>query len=533
MFRLYTGILLSLLSLPSYPEASHSAEISTPSVEESAARPCIRLNRINLDDDQLNDKEQEKLFREYIGRCIDGALLKAVIADASGFYISRGNITTKPYLRKQTISDGQIDITVLKGTIENIVDASTNQSNARIKTAFAFQQGKLLNLRDLETALEMMNRPPSSDARFEIKPGSRTGTSVVAIKSQDTLPFHLSLGLTGRENLKDENPYLTAELSVDNPLNINDILTFRYNGSSIQQKYQSNRGGEINYSFPVASYLIEVVGSQFSYRQGVTGLNDTFLSRGDTQAVRLKVSKVLMRNQKNKLSAALSLYHKDTKNYFSDQLIDVSSYKTTLAQFDLAHTWLHSWGQLTTAYSYYQGTDWFGARNDRYFSSQGGAADRAKLQFKKHTLDLSLLYYLFNPGNQFSSSFHLQRSNDNLHDSDKLTVGSDYTVRGYLNRNLFGNNAWYVKNDLTKTWALNIDRSLLQQFSMFVGGDFGNVACEADNRGNCGKIYGAAAGFNTKSEHLETSFVWSQPLKRLTQTFKLRSLFKFDLTWRF
>lgn len=508
--------------------------MATAVAQESASQRCVELNRIDLDENELLSKnQQKKLFNQYIGDCIDGDLLKAIITDISDFYIKRGNITTKPYLKKQTITDGQIDVSILKGTIEDIVDAATNASNTKIKTAFAFQKGKVLNLRDLETSLEMMNRPPSSDARFEIRPGSKYGASMVDIKSTETYPFHFKIGASGREYLSDNKLELTADFSADNLFNINDILTLRYNGSRVQEEYQSNKGGELNFSFPIASYLMEFVRSDVSYRQGVYGLNDTYLSKGDTKGTRVRISKILMRNQKNKFSAALSVYHKNTKSYFSNQLIDVSSYKTTLAQFDLIHTYLQSWGQLTTTYSYYQGTDWFGARTDDYTSAEINLSSQAMLQFIKHSADINLLYYLNDRSYHVTSNLRFQRTNNMLYDNDKLTVGSDYTVRGYLNTNLYGNNALYIKNDMTKTWPINHNQSLLQRVSISIGIDYGKVECEADNQSSCGETYGTAVGISTQANNLSTSFVWSKPLKKIDENHELKGLFKFDVTWKF
>lgn len=508
--------------------------MATAVAKESAVQRCVALNRIDLDENKILTKNlQHKLFQQYIGECIDGEMLKAIIANISNFYIKRGNITTKPYLKQQSISDGQIDISVLTGIIAKIVDVKTDSTNTRIKSAFAFQKGAILNLRDLETALEMMNRPPSSEATFEIRPGDKNGESIVEIKNTATYPFRLEIGANGREKLNDNKLQLTADFAADNLFNINDILTLKHNGSRVQKEYQSNNGGELNFSFPIANYLIEFVRSETSYRQGVYGLNDTYLSKGDNEGSRLRVSKILMRDQNNKFNVALSVYHKNTKSYFSNQLIDVSSYKTTLAQVDLTHTYLQSWGQLTTTYSYYQGTDWFGARTDDYVSAEASAPNQAKLQFIKHSSDINLRYYPKVRGYQVTSNLHLQRTNDTLYDNDKLTVGSDYTVRGYLNTNLYGNNALYLKNDVIKTWQLNQHPAFLQSISTSIGLDYGKVDCETDNQSSCGEIYGTAIGISTQGEKLTTSFVWSKPLKKIDGNHELKGLFKFDVIWKF
>ena len=502
--------------------------------EAGVAQSCVTLLVVDLDEHEiLKDAQQQTLFEQYMGQCIDGAMLKAIVSDASSFYMDRGYITTRAFLKSQNILDGQVQVSVLKGYVSDIVDAETQSNNMALRTAFAFQHGEVLNLRNIETSLEMMNRPTSSKASFNIKPGIDPGSSVVVVKDERSSPYHLKLGIGGRKNLNDKNLYLTGEFILDNPLNINDILKINYNGSRVQKDYQSNNGVEVNYSFPIASYLFEIVGTDFTYRQGVRGNNDIYLSSGATQGLRARLSKILFRNQTNKLSAALSISHKNTKNYFSNQVIEVSSYRTTLAQADLIHTYVQPWGQLTTTYSYYQGTDWFGARTDGYISAETGTLAQARLQFKKHSLDSNLLYYFNDKSYQWSSNAHIQYSNDLLYDNDKLTVGSDYTVRGYSSFNLYGNNAWYIKNDLKKTWQTGFDSSLLQNISLSVGLDYGEVKCEQDNLSSCGSIVGTALSLSSQGKHLHTNIVWSKPLKKINNTFRKDDLFIFDMTWEF
>ena len=145
---------------------------------------CVKLHQVDVADSELLSKaEQDNLFQPYLGQCIDGKLLKALISDVSAFYMDRGDITTRAYLKSQNIQDGVIRISVMKGFVEDIVDADSHASNASIATAFAFQQGKILNLRDIETALEMVNRPSSVQASFAIKPGAKPGASVVEVKA--------------------------------------------------------------------------------------------------------------------------------------------------------------------------------------------------------------------------------------------------------------------------------------------------------------------------------------------------------------
>ncbi|MDQ7011543.1 MAG: ShlB/FhaC/HecB family hemolysin secretion/activation protein, partial [Mariprofundaceae bacterium] len=366
-----------------------------------------------------------------------------------------------------------------------------------------------------------------------IKPGNQPGASIIEVNERDTSPWHLQLGLTGRRQAGRNEGFVTAEFSLDNPLNINDILTFRLNGEAVQRRHQSTRAGEIDYSFPVSSYLLEFIVSKSFYRQGIQGINDTFLAEGNTTGFRTKISKVLMRNRTNKLTLAASVIHNNTKNLLASQLIQVSSYKTTVAQLDVTHLWLWRRGSLTTIYSYERGMDWFGARKDGFFGAQTGSPGQARLQFVKHELDVSLDAGLPFGGIRLTSRAHLQRTLDALFDSDKLSVGGDYTVRGYPDGGLYGNNAWYVRNELTKSWAMNLNPAMLQSVSLFGGYDYGHVRCEADNPLSCGTIHGVVAGFRTQGRHASAAFTAAWPLKKVSASFRRRPTLRLDMTWGF
>lgn len=496
-------------------------------------KKCNRLKQIDIKKDNLfSSIEQKKLSQKYLTKCIDGKLLKSLLADISNFYSQKGYITTKPYLKPQNIKDGQLDIDIAKGMIEDIIHSETNTTSGKITTAFIGQKGKVLNLREIETSLEMINRVSSSKAIFQIRPSKKKGASILVIKTEQTTPLHLTLGVSGSRSLKDNNPYLTANLALDNLLNINDIFTFTLNGSRIQEEYQSSKGKEFNYSFSVGSYLLEFIKSYSTYRQGVDGINDIYLSDGDTIGTKVKISKIVSRDQKNKYKLAFMVYHKGTKNYFENELIETSSYKTTLAQINLIHTFIQKWGQVNTTYSIYQGKDWFGARGDDYNGGETNYKKDEKLEFNKYTLSSNLVYYLPNKTYQINSNFHLQYANDNLYSSDKISIGSSSSVRGYSS-NYFGNTAWYIKNDLVKDISLNLYEPLFQNLSLYIGLDYGKVPCRSDNTQSCGEMYGSGTGFRTNGKNFSTNFSWNRALKKLSDDFQIKNQFTYNFTIKF
>jgi len=495
---------------------------------------CIVLKNLNLSENEIVTlKDKELILKDRVGKCIDGVLLKSLLKDINSLFMNKGFVTTKAYIKQQEIKDGRVEIDIVKGEIEDIISDDISSNSFLLDTAFIGQKKRLLNLRELETSLEMINRVPSVDAKFEIKPGKSHGKSIIDVEIKEKNPIHLTLGTSGTKPLNDNNLNLTAVLSVDNPLNLNDILTYTYNGSRIQEEYQSTKGSEVNYSVAVGSYLVEFIYSDTSYRQGIEGLDGIYLSNGKTLGKQFKVSKMLFRNQFNKFESSILLNHKNTKNYFENTLIEVSSYKTTQLELDLKHTFLQTWGSLITSYSYHNGLDWFGARGDQDSSIEENLVSNEKLLFKKHTLDIELAYYFAQRKYQFNPTFHLQYSDDLLYNNDQVSIGNTYSVRGYSFLNLIGNNGWYFKNDFLRHLNINLQDNLLKQLSIFLGFDYGKVKCESNNQNNCGEIYGSALGFKTISDGLSLDFTWSKPLKKLNQEFDSGVLFNFYITMEF
>lgn len=491
---------------------------------------CVPLTRVDVGESEIfSPAAQRRLLAPFFGRCVDADLLRELLNAVSAYYLDLGFVTTRPYLREQNILDGQVEIEVLVGTVESIVDADSNARNSRISSAFAFH-GEVLSLRELETSLEMIERVPSVSARIEIRPGTAQGGSIVAIKSTEAERFRLELGINAETDLDSQ---LSLRAAYDNPLNINDIIEFRYNHGDVRESFQSNRSRELNYSFPLGSFLWALAYRDIEFEQRVQGINESLLSEGESQTAKLSLSKLIARAQVHKVRLGLALELKDSKSFFENQLIDVSSYKTSQVQLELQHTWLRSWGQVFTRYAYYEGLDSFGARDDDYFTLEDGSENEARLQFEKFIIDSSL-YYQHKPGWFSNARLVLHYSDDILFINDQLSLGSPYTVRGYKTA-LSGSNAWYLRYDLVRQLRavnrLDGDESLAKSLSLGFGIDYGEVRCEVDNSDTCGEIYGLGVNLDIVDKNFSGHLHWGHPLKQIGDDIGDEDRFLLDLRW--
>ena len=501
------------------------------SVHASEATNCVALASVDIEANEiLAPSEWQALIEPYLGACIDVELTRDLLSAISDDLIEDGYVTSRPYLLEQDISDGQIDIRILPGIIEKIIDADSGGSNGKIATAFLFND-KILNLRELETSLEQIERVSSITANIEIRPGSQQGGSIVAIKTVESDPLKFELGANAQTDLDDQLSFL---VNWDNPLNINDILQYRLNNGELRESFQSNRSSELVYSFPLGGYLLELSHSDINFKQRVQGSNGSFLSEGDTLADKLRVSKIVARNRSNRVTLGLSLEIKDTDNFFEGESVDVSSYKTSQVQLELQHDWYQPWGRLGMRYIYHQGLDSFGARDDDYFTRADDSESEARLQFEKFSIDSRLIRYLDGPTWYLDMNLHLQYSDDILFDSDKLNLGSPYTVRGYSSA-LSGSNVWYLRSDIT--WQLespgipSSTNRLTKSIALSLGLDYGEVKCEIDNSDVCGEIYGAGLGLVMWDSNFSGRLLWGHPLKKIGDDIGDEDHFLLDLRW--
>ncbi len=500
------------------------------------AADCIRLRNLQVEDEGLISRSQLETWQaDHVGQCVDRKLIAAILQSINNDLLQRGYVTSRAFIKPQDVRDGALVISIFPGRIARIVEKPQMETTPLIVTAFSRQQGQVLNLRDLETALETIERLPSVSAEFDIVPSQEQGYSEVVVKVRETRKWRLQLGFSFND---DENePKATISYQQDNPFRVNDQLRVRYNDDALRSSTQGNEGWELGYEFPLGNYLLDVAVGDLSYKRWVSGLNDRYLSEGDTRTLSLAVSRTVFRDQDDRATLGLSLAHKNTETFFAGERIDVSSFKTTVADLSLSHTRLASWGSLVSTIHLYQGLDWFGARDDDYFGQESGLEDDAVLQFTKWTINEQLNMPFAHSRWAWRSQLHAQYADDLLYSSEQISVGSLYTVRGYQVP-LSGSRGYFFRNDLVRSFTeertdpFDAEPSS-KRLSWHVGLDYGEVACRGGQNESCGIVSGLGLGFDLSSTHFQMALRWGYPLKKTQYDAADDSRFDVFVTWMF
>lgn len=460
-------------------KTSMYTDVQTISLEQdsNASKACLNINNIDTEDITLISKrERNKIVSPYLNRCNTMQDINTLVKEINNIYIKEAYVTSRAYIKPQNMREGYLKISVMEGKIEKVIG-----NNISTKLIFPFVEGSYLNLRDLEIAIEQLNRLQSVQATMAINPGKKEGYSQIIMKGKTTgTRMHGSLGVNSFGTSKSGKYQLSGSLSIDNPLTINDILKVNLNTTNKQDNQNSSIGNSISYGLPIGRSYLEFSYSKFSYNQIVNGLNIDYESKGESENFQGKLEYKLFHNKTQKGKLDFSLIRKKNDNYLAGVFLDTSSSKLTVFQMGYTHNFMSKSWDSYVLLKYYRGLSWFNAKS----------GVKTSPTFHKYTMDISYNKKLKGKGvpTQYNFSFHGQYAKEGILGSEQIGMGGPYSVRGFKNEGqISGNKGFYIRNELAFNQKL-AKGSLNPYLSL----DYGVVARNKQSYG--GKILGVAIG---------------------------------------
>lgn len=163
-----------------------------------------------------------------VGKCLGTQGISIVLERAQNALVARGFVTSRALTEPQDISKGTLMLTVVPGRVRAVRFADKNGKTmaapTSLATAVTAQPGDILNLRNVEQALENFKRVPTADADIQITPADRPDHSDLVIAYQSTTPVRLSLALDDSGGKSTGRYQSSATFSWDNPLGLNDLF---------------------------------------------------------------------------------------------------------------------------------------------------------------------------------------------------------------------------------------------------------------------------------------------------------------------
>jgi hemolysin activation/secretion protein len=410
------------------PEAVVPAQ-AQPSVEVKMMVKSIHVSG----NTSIATAKLEALLSDLVGSEHTLAELNDGAERITAYYREHGYIVSRAYIPPQEIKDGAVMIGVQEGRIgEQRIQNQSRLSNQQAEEYLnAIKSGDVLQAAPVERAILLLNETPGvGAARATLQPGASVGSTDLVVELSPSEPYYANIQVDNYGSYFTGENRLGAELALNSPLMIGDLITFRALVTDQNLTY-----GYFAYQVPVGGSGLRV---GVTYSGTSYSLNNEFASlrtQGTATIGSIFTVYPFIRSQQTNLAATLTLENK----LLNDEYVITSV--TTEKQVDLA----------TIGFTFNH-RDYFGGGGITMFNlslAKGNLSmDDISLFIDKNTLNtngpFSRINYNLNRMQRLSESNQLflalsgQYANKNLNSSEQLSLGGAYGVRAYPQGEAFG-----------------------------------------------------------------------------------------------
>ncbi|MDO9404670.1 MAG: ShlB/FhaC/HecB family hemolysin secretion/activation protein [Polaromonas sp.] len=453
-----------------------------------------------------------------LGRCLGAEAIQAVAGRAQAALIARGFVTTRVLVEPQDLSGGTLKLTVVPGRIRNIRFATNEDHRGQVWNALPASSGDLLNLRDIEQALENFKRVPTAEADIQITPtgpdgapanAGQAGESDLVITYRQGFPARIALSADDSGTRATGRYQGSVTLSYDNPLTLNDLFYVSRSGD-----LHGNRGGQgvrgtggstVHYAVPFGYWLLGATASSNRYHQTVAGLNQDYVYSGENNNLEIKLSRLVYRDVARKTTLSVRAFRRDARNFIDDT--EVQNQRRVVGGYELSASHREFLGSSTLDLNlaYKRGTGAFGAMPapEELF---GEGTSRMKL----FTLDagFSVPFQLASQTFRYSGQLRAQMDRSRLTPQDRFAIGGRYTVRGFDGESsLSAERGWLVRNEVSAALGNSGQQA-------YAGLDHGEVGGPSARWLVGRRLTGLVVGVRGQLQHLQYELFIGAPLRK-------------------
>ena len=415
--------------------------------------PCFPIDQIKLEGDQAARFASALAAADDMrGRCLGGTGINVVLARVQNALIAQGYVTTRVVAAPQDLLGGILTLVLVPGRVRAVRFAPAKggaTSPARYWNAVPARPGDVINLRDIEQALENFKRVPTAEADIELLPGAAPGESDLLIKWRQDRRWRFNLSIDDSGSDATGRYQGNATLSLDNPLGLQDLFYVSVShdlNRAPSAGSRGTRGHAAHYSVPYGYWLLALSGGESAYRQTVVGASQNYVYGGTSRNLEAKLSRVLYRDATRKVGAFARAYQRNSGNDIDHTQIEVQ--RRRMGGFELGLTDKEFVGPATLEanLAYKRGTGAFGtlAAPEELF---GEGSSRPRII----TADFGLTLPFELGGGRFDYQGNLraQWNRSTLIAQDRFAIGGRYTVRGFDGvASLSAERGWLTRNEL-------------------------------------------------------------------------------------
>ncbi|HWV14977.1 MAG TPA: ShlB/FhaC/HecB family hemolysin secretion/activation protein [Cellvibrio sp.] len=480
--------------------------------------PCFIINTISLSGEYAEkfqwalaaaDKASADTEDKVQGRCLGGQGINLVMKRIQNAMVANGFVTTRILAGPQDLKTGTLALTLVPGRVGQI--QFQNSPYTQKWNALPIREEKLLNLRDIEQALENIRRVPSLNADIQIMPGSaanaKPGESDIIIKTERTSSYRLNAAVDDSGSDATGKYQGSLTLSLDHWWSLNDLfyLTLNRDLGGGDPGNRGSQGYNVYYSIPLSYWLFSLTTSSNDYHQEVAGAFESYNYSGESQNSDISVSRLIYRDAVRKTTLALHGWSRASKNFINDAEVGVQRRQMAGWQFDISHREFMGQKVLDFALNYRQGTGAFGSLKAPEENFDEGTARPIIISASTQvSVPWSVGEHYFN----YSGSIRAQQNNTPLVPQDRFSIGGRYTVRGFDGEStLLAERGWLLRNDMG--W-----RIFQTGQQLYMGIDYGSVSGPSSESLVGTHLSGAVLGLRGGYKSLSYDIFIGQPLEK-------------------
>ena len=513
-----------------------TSEISNIILNEE---PCFIINEI-----LLTGKDSHK-FKQYLkkasknvnfkkGSCLGKNSINTIYDAFYNEILKSGFITTTINLPSQNLKSKTLKFEIIPGKIDtiNINDKNFTKNRASIFTSFGInKKGDILNLRDIEQALEVLQNASNGNVSFKLIPSNKENYSDIKITKEEKLPLNLSLSFDNLGSRATGKYQGGVNLNALNLMGFNEIWyssysknIFKADKQSVENDTKRGKTDNIYYgiTIPYKRFSLDFNEYRYNYDQAIPGAFGVYKYSGKSKRRNLTINYLYHRDQISKNSIFFRLWEKENKNYIEDYELDNQRKKTAGYEIGLSSQIFIENGHVVFGATYKKGTGARGAlrapQEDYNDGTNRFEIISVDFNFNKSSLNVPLTY---------DFKFHGMWNNRPLTMQERLNIGGYYTVRGFDGEmSLVGDRGYYIRNTL--------EYGISNNHFMYAAFDFGKVSGKSSNYMTDNTLVGYGIGLKGYFKRkLQYDIFLGFPLNKPEFFETDKNVLNFNLTYNF
>lgn len=478
--------------------------------------PCFKIDRVVLTGEQSEDfqwalRAANPSDDPVLGQCIGSAGINLTMKRIQNAIIAKGFITTRVLAQAQDLNQGTLSLVLVPGRIKHIRFAPGTSSRANYWNAMPAAPGDVLNLRDIEQALENFKRVPTAEADVQITPAegadAQPGESDVVIAWKQAIPVRVSLSVDDSGSKQTGKYQGNVAVSLDNLATLNDLfyISFNHDLGGGQSGDRGSKGHTVHYSVPYDYWQLSLTSSEYDYHQTIAGVNQAYSYSGRSRTNEVQLSRVIYRDAVRKTTVSVGGWSRTSSNYIEDTEIEFQRRRMAGWQAGINHREFIGASTLDLGVGYRRGT---GARDALRAPEEETGEGTSRSQIISANAQLQVPFTLSDQRLRYVAGWRGQWNRTPLIPQDRFSIGGRYTVRGFDGEQILSaERGWTFSNDLGLSLA-NTGQEL------YLGVDYGEVGGHSAQYLSGRRLAGAVVGLRGGYKQFSYDIYTGKPLEK-------------------